>query len=66
MFLKAGTYSISVYAGKASPWEPYQDHQALLTFDVEERSSNTYHKGYRADRRGFVIGQGGWRTERVA
>ncbi len=65
MFLKAGTYSVSVYAGKASPEQEYQHYQGVLSFDVEERSFNTHHKGYRRDRPGPVIGQGTWRTERV-
>jgi lipopolysaccharide transport system ATP-binding protein len=65
MFLKAGTYSVSVYAGKASPEQEYQNYQGVLSFDVEERSFNTHHKGYRRDRPGPVIGQGTWRTERV-
>ncbi len=65
MFLKAGTYSVSIYCGKASPEQAYRNHQRVLTFDVEERSFNTHHKGYRRDRPGPVIGPGTWRTERV-
>jgi lipopolysaccharide transport system ATP-binding protein len=65
MFLKAGAYTVSVYGGKASPEQEYQNYVGVLSFEVEERSFNTHHKGYRRDRPGSVVGQGTWRTERV-
>ena len=51
---------------KASPEQAYQNYQGVLTFEVEERSFNTHHKGYRRGRPGSVLGQGAWRTSSVS
>ena len=65
MFLKAGSYSVSLYSGKLSPETEFQHYQGVLTFEIEERSFNTHNKGFRRDRPGQVIGPGVWRTEQV-
>lgn len=65
MFLKGGSYSVSLFSSKHSPDTAFQDYQGVLTFEVEERSFSTYLKGYRHDRPGQVIGQGTWRTEQI-
>jgi lipopolysaccharide transport system ATP-binding protein len=63
MFLKAGSYSLRIDAG--TPYKLLTEIEAALTFDVEELSQNTHHKGYRKERAGHVISPGRWTTERL-
>lgn len=64
MFLKAGIYSVNIYA--LSPTDKnFQSHPSALGFVVEEFSVNTHIKGYKRERPGHVISPGVWRTTRL-
>jgi lipopolysaccharide transport system ATP-binding protein len=63
MFLKAGNYSVRIATG--TPDRLMMEIEAALTFDVEELSQNTHHKGYRKERIGHVIAPANWKRERV-
>jgi hypothetical protein len=63
LFLKAGSYSLRVTLG--TPDTLLQDLEPALAFDVEERSLNTYQKGFRRERPGHVISPGRWETARI-
>jgi lipopolysaccharide transport system ATP-binding protein len=62
MRVKAGMYSISVYIG--TPQKLIQAFQGALSFEVEERTINTLHKGYKIDRPGHLIELGRWESSR--
>ncbi len=63
MFLKAGSYSVRMAAG--TPDTLLQDLDYALTFEVEEFSHDTRHKGYRKDRPGVVISPAHWTTTQI-
>ena len=58
MFLKAGSYSISLTIG--TPTTLIQELTSVVQFDVEENSINPIDKGYRKDRPGHIVSQGTW------
>ena len=60
MFLKAGGYSVRMAAGTADTL--FQDIEFALTFEIEEFSHDTRHKGYRKDRPGVVVSPALWTT----
>jgi lipopolysaccharide transport system ATP-binding protein len=59
-FLKGGSYSVGVGFGTPERLIIYAEN--ALSFEVEELSENTHHRGYRADRPGHVISPGVWST----
>ncbi len=63
MFLKAGSYSIRVDSGTTTAM--FQQIEYALTFDVEELSLNTRHKGYTKDRPGLIVSPGRWTTTKL-
>jgi lipopolysaccharide transport system ATP-binding protein len=63
-FLKAGSYAVKIGAG--TPDYSMIEADNVLTFEIEEISENTQHRGYRAARPGHVISPGKWTTEKVA
>jgi lipopolysaccharide transport system ATP-binding protein len=62
-FLKAGSYSVSVTLG--TPERLMVNAENAITFEVEELSENTRHRGYQSNRPGHVISPGTWSTERI-
>lgn len=64
MKIKAGAYMISVNMG--TPQKLLEDHPAVLSFDVEERTMNTLQKGFKIDRPGHLISLGSWQTNQIA
>lgn len=64
MFLKAGSYSVSLSHG--TPTQLIQELQSVVQFDVEENSVNASDKGYRKERPGHVISPGVWTSEKLA
>lgn len=64
LFLKAGSYSISVAHG--TPSQLIQELQSVVQFDVEENSVNAGDKGYRKERPGQVITPGYWTCEKIS
>jgi len=63
MFLKAGNYSVRIATG--TPDRLMMEVEGALTFDIEELSQNTYHKGYRKERVGHVVAPASWTRDRV-
>jgi lipopolysaccharide transport system ATP-binding protein len=63
MFLKAGSYLARITIG--TPEQLLHDAPGAVSFELEELTMNTHHRGYRRERAGVVIGPGRWRTERV-
>lgn len=61
MFLKGGSYSVSLTLG--TPDRLYQELSSVVQFDIEEHSINTNDKGFRRDRVGQVVSQGIWSRE---
>jgi len=58
MFLKAGSYSVSLAHG--TPSKLIQELQSVVKFEVEENFVNGSDKGYRRERPGIVITPGVW------
>ena len=63
MFLKAGLYTVGITAG--TPERLLQDLDSIISFEVEEYTHNTQHRGYRRDRPGHIVAPGTWSTVRV-
>jgi hypothetical protein len=64
MFLKAGSYTLTCTAG--TPDKLIFNLQELISFEVEELSTNTIHVGFRERREGNVIMQGSWANEQLS
>ena len=62
-FLKGGLYSVRLTIG--TPQEVLADHESVLSFEVEELSENTTHRGYNQNRPGHVISPGHWEVTRL-
>jgi homopolymeric O-antigen transport system ATP-binding protein len=62
-FLKAGSYAVGIGLGTPERLMVYADN--ALSFEVEELSENTQHRGYRGSRPGQVISPGAWTTESI-
>ena len=58
MFLKAGSYSVSLNIG--TPTTLIHELNSVVQFDVEENSINPIDKGYRKDRPGHIVSPGTW------
>ena len=63
MFLKAGDYKLTVYAG--TPDKLIEHLEAIITFSVQELTINTHARGYRFDRPGQIISQGKWQKQKL-
>jgi lipopolysaccharide transport system ATP-binding protein len=63
MFLKAGLYTIGVTLG--TPESLLQELDSILSFEVDEYTLNTHHRGYRRERPGHIVAPGTWSTARV-
>lgn len=61
MFLKGGTYSVSLAIGTSS--ELMQELVSAVQFEVEENSVNPIDKGFRKERPGVVISPGRWQQD---
>ena len=62
-FLKAGSYSVAIDLGVPERQLIFADN--ALTFEIEELTENTMHRGYRGNRPGHVISPGAWKTEAI-
>jgi lipopolysaccharide transport system ATP-binding protein len=62
-FLKAGIYTVRLGCGTAE--ELFHDVQGAASFEIEDLSENTHHRGYRRDRPGQVISPGRGSTTQV-
>lgn len=62
-FLKAGQYSVRVAIGTSQ--ELMQDLEGILSFEIEELTENTHHRGYYGPRPGHLISPGQWQTTEV-
>src|SRR3954447_26510866 len=63
MFLKAGLYTIGLTLG--TPESLLQELDSILSFEVDEYTLNTHHRGYRRERPGHIVAPGTWSTARV-
>jgi lipopolysaccharide transport system ATP-binding protein len=63
MFLKAGLYTIGLMSG--TPERMFQELDSIVSFEVDEYTLNTHHRGYRRERPGHVVAPGTWSTARV-
>ena len=63
MFPQGGSYVARVSLG--TPERLLQDAPGAVSFELEELTINTHHRGYRRERAGLVIGPGDWTTERA-